>query len=252
MNLETLLPHGATLAWLVAAALLAGLARGFSGFGAGLIFIPLAAVALGLRQAAPLMLLLEMVALLSLVRGAWHVAPRAEVVPLSLGLVLGTPAGILVLANGDPLALRWGVALIILGCLRLLMSGWRLRGAHGPAVPVAFGVVGGVLAGVATLSGPPAMAYLLGRDLPKQQVRAIFNLYLSAGDLLALLGCVLAGLVGPQVIGPLLVTGPLYGFGIWAGTRMFGLASEATFRRACYGLIAVAALLSLPIWDGMR
>jgi uncharacterized membrane protein YfcA len=205
-----------------------------------------------MREAAPLMLLLEMVAVASLVRGAWHVAPRAEVVPLSLGLILGTPLGILVLANADALALRWGVAFVILGCLALLMSGWRLRGAHGPAVPVAFGAVGGVLAGIATISGPPAMAYLLGRDLPKQQVRAIFNLYLSVGDLAALLGCVLAGLVGPQVIGPLLVTGPLYAFGIWAGSHMFGLASEVTFRRACYGLIAAAALLSLPIWDGMR
>ncbi len=252
MIFETLLPQGATLAWLVVAALVAGLARGFSGFGAGLIFMPLAAMALGMRQAAPLMLLLEMVAIASLVRGAWHVAPRAEVVPLSLGLLLGTPLGILVLANADALALRWGVALVILALLALLVSGWRLRGQHGPAVPVAFGAVGGVLAGIATISGPPAMAYLLGRDLPKQQVRAIFNLYLSVGDLAALLGCVLAGLVGPQVIGPLLVTGPLYGFGIWAGSRMFGLASEVTFRRTCYGLIAAAALLSLPIWDGMR
>ncbi len=252
MLTDLLFPAGATLAWLVVAALTSGLARGFSGFGAGLIFIPLAAMALGMRQAAPLMLLLELLAIVSLVRGAWHVAPRREVVPLSLGLLLGTPLGIWVLASADALALRWGVALVILALLGLPMSGWRLRGNHGPAVPVAAGAVGGLLAGIATISGPPAMAYLLGRDLPKQQVRAIFNLYLSVGDLAALLGCLVAGLVGPALLGPLLVTAPLYGFGIWAGSRMFGLASEVTFRRTCYGLIAVAALLSLPIWDGMR
>ncbi len=246
------LPAGATLAWLVGAALASGLARGFSGFGAGLIFMPLASAAVGLRLAAPLMLLLEMLAVVSLVRGAWHVAPRAEVVPLSLGLLIGTPLGIWVLATGDTLALRWGVSLVILGLLGLLVSGWRLRGAHGVAVPVAFGAVGGVLAGIATISGPPAMAYLLGRDLPKREMRAIFNLYLSVGDLLALAGCLLAGLVGAAVLGPLLVTAPLYAGGIWLGSRMFGLASEVTFRRLCYAMIAVAALLSLPIWDGMR
>lgn len=246
------LPHGAALAWLAMTALIAGLARGFSGFGAGLIFVPLAAAVLGMRLTVPLMLLLEMLAVLSLVRGAWEVAPRREVLSLSLGLLLGTPLGILVLANADALALRWGVAVVILGLLGLVMSGWRLRGEHGPAVPVAFGAVGGLLAGIATISGPPAMAYLLGRDLPKQQVRAIFNLYLSVGDVLALLGCLVAGLLGPELLGPLLVTAPLYGFGIWGGSRMFGWASELTFRRLCYGLIAAAALLSLPIWDAMR
>ena len=252
MNAETILPAGATLAWLVAAAIVSGLARGFSGFGAGLIFMPLAAAAVGMRLAAPLMLLMELLAIASLVRGAWHVAPRQETVPLVGGLALGTPLGIWVLATADALSLRWGVALVILGLLGVVMSGWRLRGQHGPGVPVAFGAVGGLLAGIATISGPPAMAYLLGRDLPKLQVRAIFNLYLSAGDLLALAGCVAAGLVGWAVVGPLLVTAPLYGLGIWAGSRMFGLASELTFRRICYAMIAVAALLSLPIWDGMR
>jgi uncharacterized protein len=67
-----------------------------------------------------------------------------------------------------------------------------------------------------------------------------------------LLGCLMAGLLGPELLGPLLVTAPLYGFGIWGGSRMFGWASEVTFRRLCYGLIAAAALLSLPIWDAMR
>ena len=252
MGVEIILPTGATLTWLMAAAAVSGLARGFSGFGAGLIFMPLAAMVLGMRMAAPLMLLLELLAVVSLVRGAWHVAPRPEVVPLSLGLLLGTPLGIWVLASADALALRWGVALVILALLALLVSGWRLRGEHGPAVPVGFGMVGGVLAGIATISGPPAMAYLLGRNLPKHQVRAIFNLYLAVGDLAALLGCVLAGLMVPALLGPLLVTAPLYAIGIWLGSRMFGLASELTFRRACYGLIATAAVLSLPVWDVLR
>jgi hypothetical protein len=33
---------------------------------------------------------------------------------------------------------------------------------------------------------------------------------------------------------------------------MFGLASDLTFRRVCYGMIALAALIGLPLWDGMR
>jgi hypothetical protein len=32
---------------------------------------------------------------------------------------------------------------------------------------------------------------------------------------------------------------------------MFGLASEAFFRVTCQVMIALAALLSLPAWDGL-
>lgn len=244
-------PQGAALAWLVAGALAGGLARGFSGFGAALIFVPLAAAALGPRMAPPLMLLLEVVAVLSLVRNAWRQAPRREVGLLSAGLVLGTPLGVLLLANADALALRWGICGFIILLVGFLATGWQLRQGEGRALPIGFGVLGGLLGGAANLSGPPALVYLLSRDLPKQQVRAAFNLYFAAGGALAGLGYILAGLLTPALIGPALVAGPLYGLGILLGSRMFGLASEAVFRRACHAMIAAAALLSLPLWDGI-
>ena len=45
--------------------------------------------------------------------------------------------------------------------------------------------------------------------------------------------------------------GPAYGFGLWSGSRLFGRADEITFRRICYGLIAGAAILGLPLLDGI-
>src|SRR4051794_39057373 len=80
------LPDGPALAWLLAAALAGGLARGFSGFGAAVIFVPLASIGLGPRVAAPLMLVLEAVAILALTPGAWKLADRRQVgVMLRLG-----------------------------------------------------------------------------------------------------------------------------------------------------------------------
>jgi len=42
---------------------------------------------------------------------------------------------------------------------------------------------------------------------------------------------------------------PLYAIAIWFGARLNGRASETTFRVVAYGLIAVAALTSLPVLD---
>ena len=43
------------------------------------------------------------------------------------------------------------------------------------------------------------------------------------------------------MIGLAIVAGPVFGVGLWIGSHMFGLASEATFRRICYALIAASA-----------
>ena len=79
------LPQGTALGWLLGAALAGGLARGFSGFGAALIFVPLASVALGPQGAAPLMLVLEALAIALLTPGAWKLADRRQVGVLALG-----------------------------------------------------------------------------------------------------------------------------------------------------------------------
>lgn len=244
------LPQGAALGWLLGAALAGGLARGFSGFGAALIFVPLASVALGPQGAAPLMLLVEAVAIVALTPAAWRLADRPQVGWLALGALLGTPLGAAILVHADPRSLRWGIAVAILLLLGLLVSGWRLRGR--PSLPATLGVglAGGVLGGVAMVSGPPVMAYLLGQAEPVRQVRASFALYLAAGGLIAGIAYAQAGLLTAALALPFLVTAPVYGLGIWLGTRMFGLASERTFRLGCYGMIALAALLGLPLWDG--
>ncbi|WP_135468971.1 sulfite exporter TauE/SafE family protein [Crenalkalicoccus roseus] len=250
-GLSAALPRGAGLAWLLAGALAGGLARGFSGFGAALIFVPLASVALGPQRAAPLMLLLEAFAIAALTPGAWRLADRRAVGWLALGALLGTPLGAAVLVLADPRALRWGVAAVILGLLALVASGWRFRGRPAAPLTVGVGMAGGVLGGVAMVSGPPVIAYLLGQEGPARQVRASFALYLAAGGIFAGIAYAAAGLLDAALLGPFLLAAPAYAIGIWGGVAMFGLASEAAFRRACYGMIALAALLSLPAWDGV-
>jgi uncharacterized protein len=59
------------------------------------------------------------------------------------------------------------------------------------------------------------------------------------------------GLLTSSVVGLALVTGPIYGLGLYAGSRMFGCASDLTFRRICFALIAVAITLSLPVLDAI-
>jgi hypothetical protein len=250
-GLVAALPQGQVLAWLLGAAFAAGLARGFSGFGHALIFVPLAAIALGPQVAAPLMLAMEAFAVAALSPGAWRAADRREVGWLALGGLLGAPLGAAVLVSFEAVTLRWGMVLAIAAMLALLVSGWRFRGR--PAWPLTVGVggLGGLLSGIAMTPGPPVMAYLLGREADARQVRASFALFLAANWVVVALSFAAAGLLTAALLAPLAVALPVYAAGIWGGARLFGLASERLFRRACYAMIALAALLGLPAWDGV-
>jgi uncharacterized protein len=245
------LPHAAAAAWLVAAALAAGLARGFSGFGTALIFVPLAAVAIGPQRAVPLILALDAFAIAVLTPAAWRIADRKEVGLLSIGIVLGIPGGILALVSLDAVSLRWIISALTAAVLALVMSGWRFRSSPGVPATVGVGVVSGAMTGVAMVGGPPIMAYLLGQDADAARIRAAFALFLCANGIIAAIGFGVAGLLGAWLLGPVLAALPAYGAGIWAGTRMFHLASQLTFRRVCYAMIAASAVLGLPVLDAL-
>lgn len=245
------LPAADAAAWLLAAAFAAGLARGFSGFGTALIFVPLAAIALGPQRAVPLMLAIDLFAIAVLTPGAWRAGDRREVALISAGVVLGMPFGTYALLTFDPTTLRWVIAGLIAAMLVLVVSGWRFRAAPGPPATIGVGVASGALTGIAMVGGPPVMAYLLGQEAGAARIRAAFMLFLCANGIIAAIGFAIAGLLGAWLVGPILVTLPAYGLGIWLGTRMFHLASERTFRRTCYAMIAVSVVLSLPLLDGL-
>jgi len=241
------LPPLPELAATLATALVAGLARGFSGFGAALIFIPLVSAALGPRVAAPLLMLVDNAAALPLIPAAWRTADRREVASLLAGALAGTPAGAWLLLHLDPQALRWGMCALALAMLALLASGWRYHGR--PALPLSLGVgaASGLLSGAAQMGGPPVVAYWLGGAIPAARVRANIVLFFAASGVISAATYLLGGLLTEEVLALAALAAVPYGLGLWAGARLFGRASEATFRRACFVLIALAALLGLPI-----
>ncbi|MBE9604942.1 sulfite exporter TauE/SafE family protein [Acetobacteraceae bacterium H6797] len=250
--LDSLLPPLLPLAVTALVSFAAGLARGFSGFGSAMIFIPVAGAALGPQMAAVLLLLVDNIAALPMIRPAWKLAARREVAVLVAGTVIGTPIGMQLLLHADPHALRWVISVTVFLLLGLLISGWRYRGA--PSRPVAFavGATSGLFSGAVQLGGPPVIAYWMGISAPAAQLRANIVLFFAFSSLVVTAVFLLGGLITLKAIVTGLVLLPIYTVAVRLGMRLFGLASEATFRRLCYALIALSAVLGLPLWDSLR
>jgi uncharacterized protein len=109
-----------------------------------------------------------------------------------------------------------------------------------------------LLGAAAQIGGPPIVAYWLSRPIPAETVRANIVLYFAITTVIVGTVHLAGGLLTRPVIGLALITGPIYGVGLYAGVRLFGLASEIAFRRVCFALIAAAITLSVPVLDTSR
>jgi uncharacterized membrane protein YfcA len=109
----------------------------------------------------------------------------------------------------------------------------------------------GLLSGVAQMGGPPIILYWLGSASKAGVVRANVVLFFAVSTAMTTGIYAASGLLPFALVGLVALTGPAYGMGIWIGSRMFRLANERTFRRLCYALIALAALIGMPLFDGI-
>jgi uncharacterized membrane protein YfcA len=238
-----------TLLLTVLVAGVAGLARGFSGFGAALIFMPAASALVTPALAAPVLLVADGILSMGFLPRAWSLARRKDVALMAAGAALGVPLGTLVLNHADPLLLRWVIAGLASAMLLLLASGWRYHGTPKPSVTAIVGGVSGVFGGLAQLSGPPVVAYWLSGKETHGTMRASIILFFGATTLFTFLSYLAMGIITAQSLWLAALVAPAYAAGLFAGSRAFGLASPEVFRRLCFALIAISVLTSLPVWN---
>jgi uncharacterized protein len=237
-----------TIALLLPLALIAGMARGFSGFGAALIFVPVAARLIGPQQASPVLLITDAIVAAPMIWKVWPLAHKRDVALMALGGFVGVPIGTYILKHGDNQSLRWLIAGLTAAMLALLLTGWRYHGRPHAFLTSCVGAISGLFSGIAQIGGPPVVAYWLGSDTKAAVMRASTFLFFAVGSATTMTSYGYSGLLTVAVFKISLMVLPLFALGLWAGNHMFGFASEIFFRRACLALIAASLLVSLPIW----
>jgi uncharacterized membrane protein YfcA len=236
---------------ICAIAFVSGTARGFSGFGSALIFMPLASSLAAPRLVAALLLIIDFSAAAPLVPNAWKHADRKATAIMVSGALVGVPLGTYFLSRLDPVTTRWIISAFVFALLILLLSGWRYRGKDYPAISIGIGGLSGFCSGLAQTGGPPIVGYWLGRPITSIIARANILLFFAASDFFSAVSYTLAGLITADAVRFSFLVGPVYGIGVWFGAALFGRASETLFHVICYVLIAAAVIIGLPALDGL-
>jgi uncharacterized membrane protein YfcA len=234
----------------VGVALLAGVVRGFSGFGSALIFVPLIAAVYEPRVATVSFVLMDFVCVAPFALRAVRQAHWREVLPAFLAAVLTVPLGTVTQQAVNPVLLRWGIALFVLAFVTLLASGWRYPFKSSMPASIGAGALSGFTGGAAQLGGPPLILYWLGSPTAAAAaVRANLLVYLVMLGLMLIVNYAWNGLTTAQPIALAVLLWPVYIVALIVGARWFHGASEAGYRRVAYVIVALAAFASLPVFD---
>ncbi len=132
------------------------------------------------RTAAVTFLLIDAATGIAVLPTVWRQANWREVFPLAAAAVFAGQFGALILQYTDPVALRWGMVVVVLTVLGVLMSGWHYHGKPLLIVTLGVGLIAGLLGGAVQIVGPPIILYWLGSASAAAVVRANFSAVLRA------------------------------------------------------------------------
>lgn len=237
------------LALAAAITFAAGFIRGFSGFGAGMIYVPLIGALYGPRFSVTTILLLDFICSLPFLLPALPHVRWRETLPLLLAAAITIPLGTMALIYVDPGPMRWAIASIVVVFVLLLASGWRYHGA--PKLPITLGVgaISGVLGGATQIPGPPVIIYWLGGAISAAGVRANLIAYFALFDLFSIFVYGWSGLLTNEVFWFGLLMFVPFLSGMAGGSMVFAFVSDRNYRSAAYVIILFAAISSLPLFD---
>ncbi|MGB0158883.1 sulfite exporter TauE/SafE family protein [Thalassovita mediterranea] len=237
------------LGWLIAGVFLAGAVRGFSGFGAALVYMPIAGQFLPPLWALITLVIMEVFGPIPNLPAAWRAADRAQVARIAVGGAVALPIGLAVLLAVQPEVFRYMVSALVLIMPILMLCGLRLAGPITPRLQYGTGVVSGLVGGIAGLPGPPVILLYMASSTAAAVMRANIMLYLVVVDLTLIVVISLTGRMEavPLLLGLILALPNL--LGNLAGAAMFRPERQRLYRMFGLGVMMVVGLTSLPIWD---
>ncbi len=214
--------------------------RGITGFGSGLISIPLLALLAPLPAVVPVIALVDYIA--SLTHGTTNrrSVRWQEIWPLLPFTLLGVSVALYLFHTMDALVLKrsLGVFVIGYGLYMLLVSGPLKHGSRWWALPG--GGLGGLVGTLFGTGGPFYVIYLGLRGLDKEAFRATIAMIFIIDGGLRMVGYTASGLFDRPTLLAVGAALPIMAVGMWIGGHIHTTLSQRAFQRAVGGLLLLS------------
>jgi len=233
--------------WTLAAVscLVAGVVRGFTGFGFALILVTAVSLLAPPAQIVPISLVLDIFAGLRLLPHVHRDIDRKGTLLMVLGALPAIPVGLYALTVVSDDHMRLGIGVLVLAAVTAIGLGLGLRRAPGTGLKLTTGVATGLLAGAAGIPGPPVILLYLSSPLPAAMLRATAVAVFLFTDAIALIGSGIAGLLSVELFWRCLILAPVVEIGVLIGRRGYGVARPEAVKRAALILLALLATVAI-------
>lgn len=194
--------------------------RGITGFGSGLLSVPLLALIIPLQTVVPLILVLDLSASLLMTRNARADVKWQEIIPLLPTSLIGIVIGVSLLVSLPREPLLTGLALfVILFGLRYLLN------IHGDRLvskiwSIPTGLIGGLIGALFGTGGPPYVIYLAHRISEKSQLRATFSGLFMLDGSIRVITFITMGLLGISLLPLIILSAPVMMLALYLGSRI--------------------------------
>jgi uncharacterized protein len=234
----------AAYALLLFGALAGGFVSGLAGFGTALMALGIWLYVLPPAIAVPLVLICSVIAQVSTLPSIWKTIDFSIIWPFLIGGLIGVPLGTMLIAHADPkvFKLTVGVFLLVFPTALYFQRSEMGFTFGGKAADAAIGFAGGILGGLAGLSGPLPILWASVRGWTKEQRRGIFQIFnftILAASLFVQIG---TGFVKPDVFWLALIAFPGTVIGAWLGARTYHALSDRNFRDVVLGLLFLSGV----------
>ena len=238
------MPPLGDLAIVVAGALIAGFVNGLSGTGYALAALGFWLHAMSPATAAPLAAICAVGGHIQSLPRIWHGVRWPRLWPFLLCGLIGVPIGTALLGRVavQPLKLAVGMLLIAYCAWVQFMRRPPVVRRGGRIADGVVGFIGGVMGGIASLSGPAPMIWAQLRGMPKDELRGVNQPYNMSILAAAIVSAALSGLVDRTLLVWVAFCLPATVVGAHIGLALYGRVNEIQFRRIVLVLLAFSGL----------
>src|SRR6202048_4368249 len=228
-----------------------GFVTGLAGFGTALMALGIWLYVLPPSTAVPLVLICSIVAQTSTMPSFWRSIDFRLVWPFVIGGLAGVPLGIILIAHADPgvFKLSFGVLLLVFPAALYFNRAPVAVSFGGRVADAIVGFAGGILGGLAGLSGPLPILWASVRGWGKDERRGVFQTF--NWTVLSAALCLQAGtgFITGQVVWLALLVLPATLFGAWLGARAYRVLSDRNFHDVVLGLLFLSGVGL--VWGGL-
>jgi uncharacterized protein len=241
----------ATYAILLAGALAGGFVSGLAGFGTALMALGIWLYILPPAVAVPLVLICSVSSQVSTLPSIWRHLDFRLALPFVVGGLIGMPIGTLLVARADPqiFKLSVGAMLLVFPAALYFIRKPMAFGFGGRLADAGVGFAGGILGGLAGLSGPLPTLWASVRGWSKDQRRGVFQIF--NGTVLGAALClqIASGLIKTDVFWLAMLALPGTLIGARLGMRTYQALSDRNFYDVVLALLFMSGLGLL--WSGI-